>query len=368
MSIEHTFLKIKTIYDTMSNVKQKKVDEAVKNLDLIVTELANLNMELNDRLMTDNNGSEAILSSDFQTKMDSISDDALTVYVSKAQLYKVYPYEMLDAFQNDDNTIYRKPEYGPVHEVVRDLHPQKLTIVVNDDLNEDKILYVKKLLVDFIKKNPVYTNFDTKQILVYKYDSKTEFLISCLLLANITEKEKMVEIFIKFLKKMDDNDIHHKIVIKHPACDELDGARFYKLPSAKQPLGNYGFNLADQLVSISGMPSNINNNVFIKNSTIIIQNNSHNTNNNTNINVNTDDSLANFYKYIYDTKPAWYKENKSIEFSIIEQAYRKYTGDKTKTKIVMSRQMNGKLFNSIPGTTRCSKKTLVSYDELKELF
>jgi len=137
--------------------------------------------------------------------MDSIDDDALTVYVSKAQLYKVYPHENFDDFQNDDNTHYRKAEYGPVHEVVRDLHPQKLNIIINDDLSDIKIAKIKNKLVEFIKKNKQFSTFTAAEIAIYKYDEKTEFLICPVSLENISEKVKMIDQFIRFVKSKKNN-------------------------------------------------------------------------------------------------------------------------------------------------------------------
>jgi hypothetical protein len=69
--------------------------------------------------------------------MNDIDDDSLIIYVTKAQLYKIYKPENLDDFQNDNNTHFRRRELGPVYEVVRDANPQKLTIVIKNGLLED---------------------------------------------------------------------------------------------------------------------------------------------------------------------------------------------------------------------------------------
>ena len=104
----------------------------------------------------------------------------------------------------------------------------------------------------------------------------------------------------------------------------------------------------------------------------IIQNNV-NTSNITNITKSDSESndlktLKNFYKHIYDTKPAWYIENGRVELAVIEEAYRTYFNDELTTKLVISRQLNGKIFIPIPNTVRCTKKILVSYANLKKLF
>lgn len=353
---------IKSIYDEMEPEKTKKVDIKLSELMEYVKSIAALDLELNEHLITYKGGGEVIPCSEFQKKMDNIRDDALTVYVSKAQLYKVYPHEKLIDFENDDNTVYRKPENGPVHEVVMDVRPQKFTVVVANDLDMIKITFLKECIVTFIKKNPAYEDFTAAGISVFKYDGKTEFIVVSVILKNSAEKELMIENFIKFLKKMGDKELHTKIEVKHPACEELEGARFYKLPSAKQSLNANTLNLLDQLVSLTTPTSN-QNNIIINNPTIIIQNNSNNTST-VNISSDSDKSYKSFYKYLCETKPTWYKENTLVEFSVIAAAYARYSG-LNKDKKTLSRQLNGYLFTSDSTNKRSSKKKLVSYTKLK---
>jgi len=353
---------IKSIYIGMEPEKTKKIDKKLFELIEYVKSISALDLELNEHLSTYKGNSEVIPSSEFQEKMDNIKDDALTIYVSKAQLYKVYPHEKLEDFQNDDNTVYKKPEYGPVHEVVMDMRPQKFTVVVANDLDATKITFLKECIVTFIKKNPAYQNFTTNGISVFKYDDKTEFIVVSVVLKNSAEKELMIENFIKFLKKMGEKELHSKIEIKHPACEELEGARFYKLPSGKQSLNPNTLNLLDQLISISKPIAT--QNIIINNPTIIIQNNSNNTTSTVNIGTNSDKSFKAFYKFLYETKPSWYKENTLVEFSVIAAAYAKYSGLNKDGK-TLSRQLNGYLFTADSGNKRSSKKKLVSFTKLK---
>lgn len=78
-------------------------------------------------------------------------------------------------------------------------------------------------------------------------------------------------------------------------------------------------------------------------------------------------TLKSFYRYIYDMKPSWYKENTLIDIAAIEDAYRAYFDDQTTTKAVISRQLNGSLFKSGTRVNRVFKKKLVSYEELKTI-
>lgn len=358
------------ICNRMDVSKTSQVTAMIMEFTNKLQKLSELNMDLSEYFTAYKQKNEIIAMEDFQNKMDSIDDDALTVYVSKAQLYKVYAHDNFTDFENDDITHYRKPEYGPIHEVVRDLNHQKFNIIINDDLTDIKILKIKTIIVEFIKKNKAFSTFTADEIAIYKYDDKTEFLVYPVSLENISEKVKLIDQFIRYAKSknisndQDITDICLKIEIYRPPCIEIEGARFHKLPSAKTRLPGKTLKLIDQLVSTSSKSSN--QPVFIGN-TFIIQNtlNNNNTTNNSNDNIKT---LKSFYKFIYDTKPEWYKENKQVDFSVIESAYRKYFNDDDTSNKVISRQLNNKIFTQGDSNKkRDSKKLLIKYIELKKL-
>jgi len=331
--------------------------------------LMNLDLSLKEYMEITKKKNEIIYNYDFQAKMESIPDDSLTIYVAKAQIYKVYNHDDLDDFQNDNNTHFRKPEWGPVYEVVRDKNPQKLTIVIKDGVLTDKLHDIKTNIVEFVKKNPEFSDIKTSDLTVFNSDNNTEFLVGSLRMANISEKEKLIERFIKYMRTKGETEIASKIEIRTPPCDELDGARLYKLPSLKIQLSGATNNLIDQLVTTT-VPST-SNSVVVHN-TFIIQNNSNNITNSNNTTTNNivseKKSLSNFYKYIFNNKPAWYIENTYVSIDIIETAYRTYFEDQETTTSVISRQLNGDMFSNTTRINRVIKKKLVSYDKLKKLF
>jgi hypothetical protein len=154
--------------------------------------LLELDTELNEYLYTTKNNNEIISDTDFQNKLADIGSNSLIIYIKKAQLYKIYNPENFQDFQNDDNTIYRKPEYGPIHEVVRDNCPQKLMIVVNDDIRDEQLTEIKTNIVDFIRKNPVFSKTTTNDLKIYTNDNSTEFVLTSLTLENLNEKDKLI--------------------------------------------------------------------------------------------------------------------------------------------------------------------------------
>jgi len=358
-------------YKNMNAEKIELFKEKLVEFDKFRKSLVSLNLELQEYMCMSKKNNEIIPNHEYQDRMDAISNDSLTVYVSKAQVYKVYPYENIDDFENDDGTHYRKPEYGPVHEVVRDKNAQKFNIIVTSILNLDQINLIKSHLLTFVKRNRAFESFKLNDITVFKYDGNTEFIMASIKLENIFEKDKMTESFIKFMRQKEESDLANKIQIRQPICDELEGARFYKLPSAKTPLENQKFNILDQLLTTS-IPSKSQPSVYIGN--IYITQNHNNSHNNTNITTINNESatdnksLKTFYKHIYDEKPVWYVEKGKVDIDVIENAYRMYFDDHVTTKSIISRQLNGNIFNPVGNSKRTSKKILVSFTDLKKLF
>jgi hypothetical protein len=314
----------------MEEPKLKLLNDEIEKLKNYKQRLQMLNLCLNEYMHETKKDNLILDNQTYQGQMESFSNDTLTVYVPKAQIFKVYLPDNIEDFEND-GVYYRKPENGPVHEVVRDLHPQKLSIVFNNLLSESQINTVKNHMVPFIQRNPEFVSFKSSDITVFIVDSKTEFFIKTLTLENIHEKDKMTESFMKILYKNGNKELADFIQLRQPICPDLDGARFYRLPTDKVPVGNTKINLLDNLISIlpSSLPSQqIVFNINVTNTSNVSNINSNNSN--SHITVGTDKkTLKSFFKHIYDTKPNWYIENGKVSIKIIENAYREYFEDYT---------------------------------------
>lgn len=370
MDITISLDKIKDIYNGMDRAQKIKMTNIVKGWEQTTIELSKTNLQLQEYLVTCKGPNTVIGSSDIQKEIDNVDDKSLMVYVSNAQLYKIYQQNHLNDFINDDNTIYRKSETGPVHEVVRDIKPQKMTVIINKDLLDMEVRTIKNLLFEFIKKNPAF-KLTISDIIVFKYDNKTEFMVRNLLLSDILQKEKLIKGFIKFLKDNDEtlSEIYGLIELWHPTCDEVDGARFYKLPSAKNVISENTLSILDQLVSMSNNNNNQTNIVNINNPTIIIQNGHTNT---SSVNITTEKNVKQycneFCEFLCETKPKWYVENGNVELSTIANAFRQYSGLDTDSRL-LSRYLNGLIYDTKPTKNqRNTKKQLLTYtDVLKRL-
>jgi len=355
-------------YSELNREKMEMYDKKLAELVKFRESLLDLDIDFNQYLCETKKDLEVYPANTFHSKLGTIRDDSLIIYVKKAQLYKVYKSDNIDEFQNDDNTHYRKSMYGPVYEVVRDTHPQKLVINIVDDVS-DRIQHIKTCIIEFLRTIPEFANTQT-DLKIFGTENNTEFIINSILLKNLTEKENFIDDFIRFMQIKGNIELASKIQVRPPPS-ELKGARFYAIPSSKQ-LFEGSSNLSEQLIST---PNNQSQPVIIQNNTIIIQNNTtHNNNNITNttntLNVAnvTKKTLKTFYKFIYETKPDWFKENELVDIEIIENAYRNYFNDTTTTKALISRQLNNNIFTQGVRVNRIFKKKLVNYSDLKKIL
>lgn len=352
-------------YKDMETKKLKLLVVEIEKLKNYKQYLQLLNITLNEYMYETKNSNLVLDNQTYQEQMNSFSNDTLTIYVPKAQLFKVYLPANLNEFEND--RVWRqKAENGPVHEVVRDAHPQKLLIVFNSLLTESQISTVKNYIVPFIQRNPAFEKFKSSDITVFTIDSKTEFFIKSLTLENIIEKDKMTESFLKVLYKSNNKelmDLIQLIQLRQPICPDLEGARFYRLPGDKVAIGNPKINISEYLISI--LPSKLPSQQILL--TINVNNNNNNI---SNVGVPLADkrTLKSFFKHIYDTKPDWYVENGKISIKTIENYYREYFDDYAIIAPMISRILNGKLFNTISKAQRTHLKQLVSYNDLKQLY
>jgi hypothetical protein len=333
-----------------------------------VEELTELDLNLQEYMYSTKNTNEIVSCLDFPQKIKDTSDDSLIIYIKKAQIYKIYNADTLDEFEQDVGTHYRKSETGPAYEVVRDSAPQKLMIVVQDDVAIDKVQNIKNLIIEFTKNNPMFENIAMSDLLVYNSDSNTEFVVSSITFENIQEKETFIESFIMFTQNNGEKDLARKIQLRHPPSN-IPNTRYYELPCSKTCISDNDKGILDKLITPQTNTSVVINNTFI------IQNGNNNSVScgvvTTNINKSaktTKKSIKTFCKYLYETKPEWYIEDTFVTINTIETAYRDYFNDYDTAKSMISRQLNGILFNRNMRTNGITKKKLVSFDILKNHF
>lgn len=352
-------------HSNMNSQKINILNEKMQELVEFKRNLMDLDTDLNEFFYDSKNNNQIIPDSEFSTKMGEINSDSLIIHIKKAQIYKVYDAKNLEEFQNDDNTIYRSQRTGPVHEVVRDNYPQKLIILVNDDVDEAQLLDIKNNIITFIKKNKHFAEITTSDVKAFSVDGNTEFVLSHVKLTNIYEKEKIIEQFIIFLNRCGKQELSKKIQFR-PTTSLVEGVKLYKLPNAKKSLDNTPYNTVDMLLTTPVSNSIIINNTYIINNTVNTVNNG-NINNVVNITSNDKNdtkSLKTFKKFIKDTKPEWYKENTYVEMNIIEKAYREYFEDELTTSSIISRNLNKVLFVKASRANNVNKKLLLKYSEL----
>jgi hypothetical protein len=327
--------------------------------------LLDLDLNLKEYMYATKNSNDVIADTEICEMIEEIRDDSLIIFVKKAQLYKIYNPEGLDDFEQDVGTHYRKSECGPAYEVVRDSHPQKLMIVVQDDIKDDSLNSIKQHILEFIKKKPTYSSMSTSDLTIYNCDNNTEIVVGSLKFKNIHEKEQFIESFIVFMQDRGESELANKIQLRHPPSN-IPGTRYYQLPCSKTLIAGNSLNLTDQLITTNRSSPVIINNTFI------IQNNVGNINTVNNINTivtNSDatggKTIKSFCKHIYTNKPTWYIENTYVSFDVIEIAYRAYFDDQNTSKSVISRQLKSKIFDVSTRVGRVVKKKLFTYNILK---
>jgi len=308
----------------MSPTKQKVYLEHLLNWVDIKSKLEDLDETLKEYLETTKGDNDVILDVDFPDKLREIPSDSLIIYVKKAQIFKVYNALGMEDFNLDEFTHYRKPEHGPVYEVVRDSHPQKLMIVITDDVKDERLRNIKQHIVDFTDCNPEFSKINISDLKVFSNDNNTEFVVSSVKLQNISERDLFIESFTSYMRNIN-SDIANKIQLRPPY--NMKGARLYKIPSLKTPLEiTNGGTMLDQLITTTHAP-------VVINLTINNNNNVGNVNNVNYGNVTISESktppkktLKTYCKYIYDTKPSWYIEGAFVNLSTLVESYREYFG------------------------------------------
>jgi hypothetical protein len=334
--------------------KLKEWIEEIKELNALDIALQNgiKNMTINE---TDIIGKE-----EFPRKLKSIRDDVLIIYIKNAQVYRKYKLDDLNEFRNHNNTVYR--HNGPIYEVSRDSHKQKLMIVLADD-EDNRLELMQGYIIDFLKKYPRLGKTKNSDISIFQNGCNIEFLVNNIQLSNLDEKQEFIDDFVMFMHKKGEFDIAQKIQLRPPPS-AIKGVKFYELPLNKQPLKESTADILDQLITTAA-----NNNVPVVNvvvNNIVNIDNSVRTNNTTINNNSEQKTTKSFCKYLYDERPEWYLENKYVDIEIISNAYVEYFGYENIARSSISRLLKGKIFNNGMRTKGVTSKKLFTFAHLKK--
>jgi len=355
-----------TTFEGLDPRKRKILAEKMREWIAEKNKIADLDISLNEYLYETKHNNEIIPDKEFLNHINKIASDSLIIHIKKAQIYKVYNVSDLEEFDNDHRTYLRKPENGPVHEVVRDEFPQKLTIMINDDVDDTQLMEIKHNIIEFIKKNPAFIGATISDVKAFSMDGNTEFVLSSVTMQNFYEKDKIITAFIRFLKELGKTTLASKI---HNQMYEspMDGIRLYKLPGSKTDRDNIKYNILDQLITTPGKANPVINNItYIVNNSTVNNVNIGTIQKTTNIidSKSSKKTLKTFVAFIKDNKPEWYKENEYVKLDVIENAYREYFNDNDTNITVMARNLNGILYTKSKRVQNVTKKLLIPFSEL----
>lgn len=360
---------LETGASTLDDRKIKLLDAKLTEVMRYYANISELDLDLQSYMVdSENTNTSVVLDTEFHTKMNDIASDSLIIYVKKAGLYKIYSPDGMDDFIQDEGTHYHKSQYGPVYEVIRDVHPQKLMIVFKEDMGDDELMNIKQYIMNFIHTEPSLPRTDSSELKIYSNDNNTEFIVSGVLLRDMYEKEKFIDKFTRFVQQQGELTLADKIQLRLP-LGMVDGSRLIKIPSIKTPRGHSNNNVTTDLItsSIGQMPVIINQTITIINNGDV---NNGTINNSTNVknvtkNKTKAKTLKSFFKFIIDSKPEWYDEGKYVDFSIIADEYRIYF-DSNLGPTGIAKQLSGKLYNTSTRSNNVVRKKLVTFAELKK--
>lgn len=365
-----------TIIRNMPENDRKIAKSYVRTVWLNLEKFSSLNKDLKESLYLSKNNNELINDFDIQEQLNKIKEDSLIIYVKQAQLYKVYSPDSLNDYETDEGTLFQKPKYGPVYEVVRDEHAQKLMIVITDEIRDDRLENIKQQILEFIKSTPTFSGATISDLKVYADDKNTEFMVSSIRLQNLAEKEKFTEMFIRFMFEKGEADIASKIQVRPPMQKgEPVGARFYKIPTTKQAIGHNPYvGTVDQMMTTVTKTSVVNiSNTYIfgnvnGNVTGAVAGNVSNSIT-TKIRKKAEKkTLESFYKHIYDDRPEWFKEGKLVDIDVITDAYQTFFNIENAVPAQVSRVLNGKIFSGGTRSNGSTKKKLITFSDLQKLY
>ncbi len=211
------------------------VSDKINELNKYINKIQKLDLDLISLLKEDlsKRPNDTMSGNDFINGMSNIEEDSLIIFLENAELYKIYRSDELSSdFTNHLNTVFKRKD--KIYEAVRDSNPQKLIIVIADDV-QNRLLLIKSYIMEFITQRDKLNEIKNDDIVVYKNNTKTEFIAINVILQNVNEKDEFMEDFQRFMRSKGENDIANKIQVRQPASD-VKGIRYYDLPRDKIPI------------------------------------------------------------------------------------------------------------------------------------
>lgn len=368
----------------ISNMPIENVKELEKDIRLLLNKKRDLMLvdpNFKRELTVRTDRLKLVNTEDIEVVASSIDHGSLIFFVEKAGAYIIYGSNQVFNYVQDVNTILKNEK---IYEVVRDNNPQKLVFVLNCNIPDPQLENLKLSILKYIKNNSSYNVFNS-DMKVFRdsteRNSKIEILVTTVIFNNLTEKMKFIAGFKEFLLSDTDsvnyntNMVANNLEFYGKKAKGLD-AQLYKTASqkiqiAKLPKDDDPEKIFDSMVTPIVINNYVVNNVnnisgdYIMGENIVV--NKTVQTQKTVLKTIKKKTIKNFCEYIYTTKPEWFIENDTIEWSIIEDFYREYFNDKHTPKQTISKKLNGILYTasgrSNSGTT---KKRLCSYVELKK--
>ncbi len=358
----------------MDEYKQKQCMDMIDNFDKEMVHFIGIDGGIEQTMLGNlKDGIAAFKIADYNQRYSTLPECSLIICIEKADLCKSYSPQSIIDFEHDDSSYFRKPEYGPIYEVIRDSQPRKPMIIISD-VKTDEISTIQGYISEFIQSRHNISE-DSAHLVVYSNEANTEFLVSGMMLKNSAEKETFIKAFRSFMRRKDVT-IYNKIVDRQDLVREIEGVTYHKLPSSKMIVGDTTVELSDQLLS---RPIVININLHDQSihthdqsihthdqSTVMVG-----TGNNNNVVYNTVPDMKpgpQFIKHIYDNRPEWYEEGEYVDINIVETAYREYFDDFNISKNVISRNLGGLFKGSKRSSTGGTLRKLAMYADLEALF
>lgn len=360
----------------------KSVIERKKKLEKVDFDFKRALISRKDRL-------DAIEVEDMKKKQ--IDDGSLILYSENADLYVVYDSDNISNFAQDFGTLLRRN--GLIFEVVRDENPQRLVIVINQNMSDDQIIRLRHILISYIIEENI-CEVSPSDIKFFRdvngSVTSVEIIVNTVIFNSVYEKIKFVDDFKRYIIRNDQTMQDMALVVDKidsslPKAIGIKGG-LLKAPFLKTPvIMQKGDDKPDKIYESMATPIvintyitnnnasnggviNINNGVNINKVNNTYKNTSKNTTKIVQKKTREKRTITTFCKYLYDTKPEWYLEGKFVPLSEITDEYQMYFDDYDTIPAVISRKLAGILFEQKDARTKDghAKKKLYSFEELKE--
>lgn len=296
-------------------------------------------------------------------------------------------------YKEKSDMLKQKEEF--LKEKERLLHMRETLQAQNDQINTRK-LYIEDLVkrYDQIPQYLAAQNLNNELLQQQKEQQRHNNDLlqeQNELYIKILERNKLIEICL--INGISESDIqllsncHDKLVLCIEKLEKLQEVYGYKLLQTYFPkfLESLEMIMSDikaiLYADITNMPKNETKIAPTNNSKLASTNNEQfdteleDTLNNEQSNDESDETdlseeektIESFFKFIYDTKPRWYKEGGLVSMETLEKAYNNYFGVETPRNII-SRNLNQKMFVYSERTNKSVNKKLVPFKELKKHF